>query len=103
MLHLAIRRPAPGTVTVRLVGELDCAGVEAVAALVASVADEVERVVLDVSDLSFVDVAGSRALDDAVADLASRGVTAALEGLTATTGRVRDLLPELHPASCSRP
>lgn len=98
MLHLRVVRPSPAHARVVLRGELDVTGVQSLGRLVGSLAGELRSVVLDLSALEFVDVAGWRALRSVGRDLRERGVDVHTVGSPATD-RVVAMLGPLAEAS----
>lgn len=77
------------TTRVGLTGELDIDGApDVVRELVAAANDDVERVVLDVSHLSFLDSAGLRAILESRRNLQDAGVVFTVEGVSGPVERV---------------
>ena len=69
--------PAPGTLVAALRGEVDVTNAEELVGQVAAEAtNEVERLVLDLSELSFLDSSGIRALIGLVRRVQARGALA---------------------------
>ncbi len=77
----------------RLKGELDLATTPAICGRVSQVAQDPKRVViLDLAELSFVDIAGARALRVAIRDLRAAGHILAIVGARRNVAFVLDFV-----------
>lgn len=98
MLRLTITRPEPRMARIALSGELDRSGVDAVGCIATALGSDVDGVVVDLTDLAFVDVGGWRSLDRVTAQLQADGVRTELHGVPDGPARVRSLLHRLRLA-----
>ena len=93
-----------GSLTVVISGELDTATVPRFAALTAGYADAgIRRLVVDVSGLTFADVAGLRALDALRAQAGQRGITVVMCGVSRQLGRLMAICGSRGPRDPRRP
>ncbi|MGH9245386.1 MAG: STAS domain-containing protein [Acidimicrobiales bacterium] len=88
-LSLIVRLTGPATSEVVVAGELDAAGVASLTSLATALVQVgVRHAVLDVSGVTFVDLAGWRALADTRRHIEASGITIEVAGRSAAAARL---------------